>query len=377
MIKKTIQFSIGLALLGGFVYTLWYLYKKSEEKPMMAITEEPFISNVIKKTVATGSVVPKKEVIIKPNISGIITEIYVEAGDFIKAGDIIAKVKIIPDLEKLNAAENRVDRAKLALENAEIDYKRSKKLLDDKVIAPADFQPVELAKKSAIEELETAQDNLDIIREGASKKSSVGTNTLIKATANGMILDVTVKEGNSVIETNAFNEGTPIASIADMTDMIFEGKVDESEVGKLKLGMPLILSIGAIENKKFSANLTYISPKGKEENGAVQFEIKASLVLNDSDFVRAGYSANADIVLERVDSVLCLNESLLQFEDGETYIELEIASQEFEKRTIKTGLSDGIITQVLEGVELGHKIKAGMMPADEFAKREERNKGSK
>ena len=364
--KRTLTLVLVLALIGTFGYTIYYLYQKSQESPKMALTEKPFTDNVIRKTVATGSVVPRKEVEIKPNISGIIQELYIEAGDLVNVGMVLAKVRIIPDLERLNAAEARLERANIALENAKIDYERNQKLYQQKVISAATLQPFELALKNAKQELEAAQDNLDIIREGATRKSNATTNTLIRATAGGMVLDVPVKEGNSVIEANNFNEGTTIAFIADMSDMIFEGKVDESEVGKLRLNMPLILKIGAIEGEEFDARLNYIAPKGKEENGAIQFDIKAQVSLEDSNFVRAGYSANADIVLDRVDSVLCINESLLKFEEDKPYVEIEIAPQEFEKRYIKTGLSDGIKVEILEGISDGDAIKSRMVPADEY-----------
>lgn len=362
--KKVLRVFFGLLILAVFGYTLWFLYQKSQETPQVSVTEKPFVSNVIVKTVATGSVNPRKEILIKPNISGIITNIYVEAGDKVKAGEVIAKVRVVPNLERMVAAQNRIDMAKIALENAQIDYDRNKKLYEEKVISYANFQPFEVAIKNTKEELETAEENLEIIRDGASKKSSVTTNTLIRATVTGMVLDVPVKEGNSVIEANNFNEGTTIASIADMQDMIFEGKVDESEVGKLREGMNIILKIGAIDKQKFAATLNYIAPKGKEQDGAIQFDIKADVSLSDSSFVRAGYSANGDIVLERVDSVLCINEALLKFEDKKVYVEVKTGEEQFEKRFIKTGLSDGIITQVLEGISENDELKVGMIDVE-------------
>ncbi len=364
--KRTLTLVLVLAIVGTFGYTIYYLYQKSQEMPKMALTEKPFTDNIVRKTVATGSVVPRKEVEIKPNISGIIQELYIEAGDYVKVGTVLAKVRIIPNLERLNAAEARLNRANIALENARLDFDRNKKLHEQKVISSATLQPFELALKTAQQEVEAAQDNLDIIREGATRKSSTTTNTLIRATAGGMVLDVPVKEGNSVIEANNFNEGTTIAFIADMSDMIFEGKVDESEVGKLRLNMPLILKIGAIEGEQFDATLSYIAPKGKEENGAIQFDIKAQVNLSDSNFVRAGYSANADIVLDRVDSVLCINESLLKFEEDKPYVEIETSFQEFEKRFIETGLSDGIKVEIKEGIAPDDQIKSRMIPADEY-----------
>ena len=373
--KIAFRILIGLALFGAFGYTLYYLYSKSQETPQVAVFEKPFIGNIVVKTVATGAVVPRKEVEVKPNISGIIKEVYVEAGQKINAGAVLAKVRIVPNLEKLTGAESRVDRAEITLENAKLDYDRNFVLYKDKVISKASFQPFEVALKSAEIETQTAQDNLDIIRDGATKDSKKATNTLIRATVGGMVLDVPVKVGSSVIEANNFNEGTTIAFIADMQDMIFEGKVDESEVGKLSEGMNIILNVGAIENLKFHAILNYIAPKGKEENGAIQFEIKADVKLDDSSFVRAGYSANGDIVLDKVDSVLCINESLLKFdEDKKPYVEVKTESGKTKKRSVTTGLSDGIITEITDGIALDDEIKAGMVDAAEMSKKKRRRR---
>ena len=257
----------------------------------------------------------------------------------------------------LNNAESRLAKARINLEDDSIAYERQKKLLEKKVIAIADFQPFEISYLSAKEEVEAAENNLQLIKEGITKKTGTASNTLIRSTIEGMVLDVPVEEGNSVIESNTFNEGTTIATVADMGEMIFEGNVDESEVGKLKEGMPLILTIGAIEQESFDAKLEYIAPKGVEENGAIQFEIKAKVALKDTVFIRAGYSANADIVLARKDSVLAIKESLLQFDNDSVYVEVETAPQKFEKRFIKTGLSDGINIEVRSGLKKDDKIK--------------------
>ncbi len=352
----------GIAILAVFGYTIYFLYEKSQAKPVVYQTTTPFTESIIKKTVATGSVVPRKEIAIKPQVSGIIDIIYVEAGDMVTKGDLIAKVRIIPNMVNLNNAESRVKQAKISMRDAEADYKRQKELFDNGVIAAAEFEDAEIAFSQAEQELNAAEDNLQLIKEGQTKSTGSTTNTLIRSTIDGMVLDVPVKEGNSVIESNTFNDGTTIANIADMGEMVFEGKVDETEVGKISEGMDLILSIGAIEELKFSALLEHISPKGVEENGAIQFEIKASVSLNDNSFVRAGYSANADIVLDRVDSVMAIQESLLKFENDSTYVEVETEPQVFEKRFIETGLSDGINIEVISGLEMEDKIKSGTVP---------------
>lgn len=357
IMKKIIQIIAGVLILGLFIWTLVYLYQKNQEKPVVFETVQPEVRDIVKKTVATGSVVPRKEILIKPQISGILEELYVKPGQVVKLGDLIAKVKIIPDMVSLNAAENRVSQAKISLENARADYERNKQLLDKQVIAQAEFQPYETARKQAIEELSAAEDNLAIIREGVSKKSGNASNTLIRSTAAGMVLDVPVEVGFSVIEANNFNEGTTIASVADMEEMIFQGKIDESEVEKLDLGMELILTIGAIDDEKFTAILEYISPKGVEENGAIQFEIEAAVKLDTNQFIRAGYSANADVVLDKKDDVLAIPEAVVLYDKAQPYIEIETQPQVFERRDIQTGLSDGIYIEVTEGLTAGDKIK--------------------
>lgn len=355
--KRFFRIFILVAIVAVFAYTLFYLYQKSQKKPQIYTTEQPFYDDIINKSVATGSIIPREEVEIKPQVSGIITEIYVEAGDLVKRDQEIARIKVIPDMVSLNNAENRVEVAQLSVDNAKIDYDRNKALFDNHVISSSEFQRVELSYNNARQELAAAKDNLLIIREGASKKSGSSALTIVRATVAGMVLDVPVKVGNQVIESNTFNEGTSIASIADMRDLIFEGKIDESEVGKIKEGMDILLTVGAIENKQFNAELEYIAPKGVEENGAIQFVIKAKVKLDSADFIRAGYSANADIVLSKKDSVLTIKESLVQFEDGKPFVEVATGDQQFERREVELGLSDGINVEVLSGVSEGTDIK--------------------
>lgn len=257
----------------------------------------------------------------------------------------------------LNNAESRVNRAEIALENSKRKFDRQKELFDDGVIPAAEFEQFELNYENALEELSAAQSNLELIQEGQTKQAGTSTNTQVRSTISGMVLDVPVEQGNSVIESNTFNAGTTIATVADMTEMIFEGKIDETEVGKINEGMPLMLQIGAIEDMSFDAVLEHISPKGVEENGAIQFEIKADVVLQEEEFIRAGYSANADIVLARVDSVLAVPESVVQFEDDTAFVEIETNPQVFEKRIIELGLSDGINIEVVSGISEEDNIK--------------------
>jgi HlyD family secretion protein len=355
--KKAIKILAAVVVLSVFVYTIYFLYQKSQAKPITYETTQPFRTEIIKSTVATGSVVPRKEIMLKPQVSGIVEEIYVEAGDMIRKGDLIARIKIIPDMVSLNNAQSRLNRARIGFDDAKRQYDRQKELLDQGVITAAAFESYDLAYKNAIEEVEAAENNLELIKEGQTKKGGQATNTIVRSTAEGMVLDVPVEVGFSVIESNTFNDGTTIASIADMGDMIFEGKIDETEVGKIKEGMPLILTVGAIDDASFSAVLEHISPKGVEENGAIQFEIKANVELKADEFIRAGYSANAKVVLDRTDSVLAIPESMLQFEDDSSYVEVETGPQQFEKRFIKTGLSDGINVEIKSGLSQEDKIK--------------------
>ncbi|PKQ62476.1 efflux transporter periplasmic adaptor subunit [Labilibaculum filiforme] len=356
--KKVFRIVLVVFFILLFVGTIIFLYQKSQDQPVIYNTKSPEITDIIKKTVATGSVVPRKEIAIKPQgVSGIIETLYVEAGDMIKKGDPIAKIKIIPDMINLNSAESRVNVAQINFEDSELNYNRDKELFDKKVISATDFQKTQLSFRNSRVELQTAKDNLQLIKEGVTKNSASATNTIIRSTIQGMILDIPVKEGNSVIQSNSFNDGTTVAIVADMGEMIFQGKVDETEVGKIVQGMNLELTIGAIEDVKFNAHLEYISPKGVEENGAIQFEIKASVQLKNDFFIRSGYSANAEIVLDKREQVLAVNESLLEFKNDSTFVEIETSEQKFEKRFIKTGLSDGINIEVLEGITKDDKLK--------------------
>lgn len=355
--KRVLKYFIIIAVIGVFGGTIFYLYNKSKEKPVTYETKTPFVTDIVKKTVATGEVVPRKEIEIKPQVSGIIHEVFVEPGDKVNEGDLIARVKIIPNMVNLNNARTRVNKAEINFEDAKIAYERQKKVYEKGVIPEAEYQRYKVEFENAREELEAAKNNLQLIKEGAIDKSGENSNTLIRSTIDGMVLDVPVEKGNSVIEANNFNDGTTIASVADMNDIIFKGKVDETEVGRLNTGMNLELQIGAINDERFDATLEYIAPKGIEENGAVQFEIKANVNLKKDQFIRAGYSANANIIIQKKQEVMAISESLLQFQNDSTFVEVETEPQVFEKRYPELGISDGVNIEIISGLNKNDKIK--------------------
>ena len=355
--KKGLTIFVLLFIAIVFFGALYYLYAKNQESPIVYETEKPEIKTIVKNTIATGNIVPDEEVLIKPNISGIIEEIYIEAGGLVKAGDMIAKIRVVPNISNLSSTQNQVTTSKINLENEEKVYNRQKSLFDKGVISANEFDAAEVSYKQAKQNYSATRQSYDIVKTGTAK--GLGANTIIRSTVTGMVLEVPVKVGNQVIESNNFNEGTTIASLADVGKMIFIGKVDESEVGKIKEDLPIEITVGAIENKKFDAVLNYIAPKGIAENGAIQFEIKGALTDRDDTFIRAGLSANASIILERADNVLSIKESLIQFDKKtqKPYVEVKTGDQKFERRDIVLGVSDGIDVEVKSGITKDDKIK--------------------
>ena len=357
--KKSVTLIILVLIVIIFGGSMYYLYQKNAEDPIQFETEKPTKQNIVKKAVATGSILPLEEVLIKPNISGVIEEIYVEGGDYVRSGDLLAKIKVVPNLSALNDARNTIDEAKINLDDQKRNYERQLSLFNKGVISQADLERAQVSYDQAKQSYGAANKRFDIINTGTTSGYKNAANTLIKATVSGMVLEVPVEVGNQVIESNNFNEGTTIAAIADVEKMIFEGKVDESEVGKIKEDLPLEITVGAIENQVFDAVLDYIAPKGKEENGAIQFEIKGTLKKQDTTFIRAGLSANASIILARADSVLALKEALIQFDDEtkKPFVEVETSEQQFERRDVDLGISDGIYVEVKSGIDANDKVK--------------------
>lgn len=349
-IRIGIMVIIGLLFVGTFVF----LYQKSQPKEVEYNVLKVVKSNIVQTTVATGKIEPRDEVQIKPQISGIISEVYKEAGETVKKGEVIAKVKVIPELGQLNSAESRVRLAEMNGRQAEIDLERMEKLYEKKLVSSEEYEKTLLTTKQAREEIQAAKDNLEIIKEGITKNSASFSSTLIRSTIDGLILDVPIKVGNSVIMSNTFNDGTTIATVADMGDLIFRGNVDETEVGKITVGIPVKITLGALQDMSFNATLEYISPKSVENNGANQFEIKAAITVPDSVTIRSGYSANAEMELQRANDVLSIPESALEFKGDSTFVFLltdSVSGQKFERKSVITGVSDGINVEIKSGLK--------------------------
>ena len=358
--KKFLRIAIIAIVAILFIWTFFFLYQKSQPKTTVYDTVRVSRSDLEQVTVATGKIEPRDEIEIKPQISGIIAEIYKEAGQKVKAGEILAKVKVIPEMSSLNAAQSRVRLAAISLKQAKTDYDRMKNLFDQKLVSAEEFEKADVTLKQAEEEKLAADDNLEIVKEGISKKNASLSSTFIRSTITGLILDVPVKVGNSVIMSNTFNDGTTIATVADMTNLIFKGKIDETEVGRIHEGMPVKISLGALQDVPLEAKLEYISPKGEEENGANQFEIKAAVDVPDSITIRSGYSANATIVLKSVKGVLVVPESVLEFSGDTSFVNVltdSVPQQKFERRRVSLGMSDGISMELKQGVAEGDIVR--------------------
>lgn len=359
-VKKVFSYlGIGL-LIVVFVGFFYFLWKQSQPKEVVYEIVDVEQGDIESSTIATGKVSPRDEVSIKPQISGIVTEIFKEAGDYVKAGEVIARIQVVPESSSLSAAESQLNVAKINLNLAKTEYERQKQLYAKGVIAKEEMDQSEASYKKSVEDSENAKNNLDIIKTGVSRVTAQFSNTQIRSTIDGMVLDVPIKVGNSVIQANNFNEGTTIATVANMNDMIFIGKVDETEVGRINTGMPIKLSIGAVEGKKFDAQLEYVAPKGVEENGAILFEIKAAAHITDSIDIRAGYSANAQIIFARENNVLKIPESCISFSNDSAFVYIlteEKPKQVFDKKYVQLGLSDGINIQVKSGLKKNEKLR--------------------
>ena len=340
-----------------FIGTFAYLYKKSRPQPERYEEITPELSDISRNTVVTGKIVPRDEISIKPQISGIITEILKEAAEQVKDGDIIAKVKVIPEMGSISSAQSRLRLAGINLEQARTNLEREQALFEKNLVSAEEYDQVRQAYNQAKEERDAAQESLEVIRDGVSKSNASSSSTLIRSTINGLILDVPVKVGNSVILSNTFNDGTTIATVADMRDLIFDGNIDETEVGKLSEGMPVRITVGALEGFVFDAVLEYIAPKAVEEGGAKRFEIKASVSIPEGQTVRSGYSANAEIVLQKAEQVISIPESAVEFKNDSTFVYILGDDGAYSRKAITTGISDGINIEVKEGLTTADKVR--------------------
>lgn len=356
MKKMIIAGLVAIVFIGTFVF-LWI---KAQPQPKVYDEFTPTVADLRKTTVLTGKIEPRNEVNIKPQISGIITELMKEAGQTVQAGEVIAKVKVIPDMGQLSSAQSRLRLAEINLKQARTDYEREKVLYDKGLVSADEYDKIHQAYNQAREERSAAQDNLEVVRDGVSSNNANASSTLVRSTVTGVILDIPVKVGNSVILSNTFNDGTTIATVANMNDLIFRGNVDETEVGQVNVGMPMTITVGALQDLKFNARLEYISPKAVEANGANQFEIKAAVQVPEKTGVRSGYSANAQIVLAEALHVLTVPESAIHFEGNNTYVYLvqgKGKNKTYQRRDVKVGLSDGVNIQIKSGLTTNDRVR--------------------
>ena len=355
--KKALKYII-FALIGVlFIGTFAFLLKNSRPEKVEYQEYEAAVGSISRTTVVTGKIEPRNEVNVKPQINGIIAELYKEAGEQVKEGEVIAKLRVIPDMNSLSSAQSRVRLAEINLKQAQTNYEREKTLYDKKLVSEEEYDQVLQAYDQAKEEKAAAQESLEVIRDGVSKSNATGSSTLVRSTITGLILDIPVKVGNSVIQANTMNDGTTVATVADMSDLIFDGNIDETEVGSLTEGMSMLISIGALPDYRSEAALEYISPKAVENNGANQFEIKAAVPGNSGFVIRSGYSANAEIVLEKADSVLVIPESALEFDGMDTFVYLKGADGEYARTPVTTGLSDGLNIEIRSGLSKGDTVR--------------------
>ena len=351
--KYIITALIALFVIGTFVF----LYKQSRPKEVRYQELEAAVMDIQRTTVVTGKIIPRNEVNVKPQINGIIAEIYKKAGEQVQENEVIAKLKVIPDMNSLSSAQSRVRLSEINLKQAQTNYDREKALYDKQLVSADEFEKVLQALNQAKEERSAAQDALEVIRDGVSRSNATSSSTLVRSTITGLILDVPVKVGNSVIQANTMNDGTTVATVANMNDLIFDGNVDETEVGSLHEGLPVVITIGALQNYSFDATLEYISPKAVESNGANQFEIKAAVSVTSDQMIRSGYSANAEFVLEEAKGVLSLPESALEFDGDDTYVQVLNADGSTTRTKVETGLSDGVNIEIKSGVTEGTKVR--------------------
>ena len=354
--KKIGKYIVVVLVVAIFAGTFSYLYKRSKPKETLYQELEATVGTIVKSTVLTGKIQPRDEVNIKPQISGIVAELYKEAGQSVKQGEIIAKLKVIPDMSSLSSAQSRVRLAEVNAKQVKTDYDREKALYEKNLVSADEYEKSYQQLQQAQEELASAKEALEIIRDGVSSSNASGSSTLVRSTISGLILDVPVKVGNSVTMSNTFNDGTTIATVANMDDLIFDGNIDETEVGRISIGLPVTISVGALQDVSLDATLEYIAPKATESNGTNLFEIKASVKVPKDVTVRSGYSANAEIVLQKAEDVVTIQESAIQWEGDSTYVFIK-EGENYVRRDVETGLSDGVNIEIKSGLSSGDKVR--------------------
>ncbi len=351
---------VGVLFIGTFVY----LFIKSQPSETRYELVSPTMSDIERTTILTGTIEPRDEIEIKPQVSGIISEINVEAGDMVKEGDVVARIKIIPDEGQLSSALSPIETAKINLEDARVKHERNTLLLEKKVISREEFEATATTLALSKAELDAARDAYSIVKEGVSRTNAKESNTLVRATITGLVLDVPVKVGSSVIQANTMNDGTTVATVADMNNLIFKGKVDETEVGQLSVNQPMEISIGALPDLSLDAVIENIAPKGTETNGANTFEIKAAINVPEERQLRAGYSANASVMLNSARGVLTVPESVIEWAGDKTYVYVltdSLKEQKFDRTEVATGISDGINIEVKSGVDKTARLRGAMI----------------
>lgn len=369
--KKVIKYIIVVLIVAVFAGTFVFLYKNSQPEEIRYQELPAQKQDVARSTVLTGKIVPRNEVNIKPQINGIIAEIYKEAGQMVQQGEVIARLTVIPDMNSLSAAQSRVRLSEINLKQAQTNFDREKALFEKNLISAEEYEKTEQQLNQAKEEYAASQESLEVIRDGVSSKNATSSSTLIRSTITGLILDIPVKVGNSVIQANTLNDGTTVATVANMNDLIFEGQIDETEVGSLYEGMPLTITIGALKDYTFDASLEYISPKAVENNGANQFKVKAAVKVDSEHVIRSGYSANAQIDLEKATDVLTVPESALEFVKEESYVYKKADDGTYTKTKVETGLSDGVNIEIKEGLSEGDTVRGPRIIEDEQAETEQ------
>ena len=363
--KKVIKYIVVALIAVVFIGTFVFLYKNSQPEEIRYQELPAQKQDVARSTVLTGKIVPRNEVNIKPQINGIIAEIYKEAGQMVQQGEVIARLTVIPDMNSLSAAQSRVRLSEINLKQAQTNFDREKALFEKNLISAEEYEKTEQALSQAKEEYAASQESLEVIRDGVSSKNATSSSTLIRSTITGLILDIPVKVGNSVIQANTLNDGTTVATVANMNDLIFEGQIDETEVGSLYEGMPLTITIGALKDYTFDADLEYISPKAVENNGANQFKVKAAVKVDSEHTIRSGYSANAQIDLEKATNVLTVPESALEFVKEESYVYKKGQDGTYTMTKVQTGLSDGVNIEIKEGLSEGDTVRGPRIIEDE------------